>query len=98
MAPIDKIIHERARLLILIYLASNERQEISFNELQEKLDFTSGNLSIQLKKLKEVKYLEINKTFKNNKPYTTIQVTPEGTEALNKYIEEMEDIIHALRK
>ncbi|MBW1642389.1 MAG: transcriptional regulator [Deltaproteobacteria bacterium] len=98
MAPIDKIIHERARLLILTYLASNERQEISFNELQEKLDFTSGNLSIQLKKLKEVKYLEINKTFKNNKPYTTIQVTPEGTEALNKYIEEMEDIIHALRK
>jgi len=98
VAPIDKIIHERARLLILIYLASNERQEISFNELQEKLDFTSGNLSIQLKKLKEVKYLEINKTFKNNKPYTTIQVTPEGTEALNKYIEEMEDIIHALRK
>jgi len=98
VAPIDKIIHERARLLILTYLASNERQEISFNELQEKLDFTSGNLSIQLKKLKEVKYLEINKTFKNNKPYTTIQVTPEGTEALNKYIEEMEDIIHALRK
>lgn len=98
MAPIDKIIHERARLLILTYLASNERQEISFNELQEKLDFTSGNLSIQLKKLKEVKYLEINKTFKNNKPYTTIQVTPEGTEALNKYIEEMEGIIHALRK
>ena len=98
MVPIDKIIHERGRLLILTYLASNERQEISFNELQDKLEFTSGNLSVQLKKLKEAKYLEINKTFKDNKPYTTIQVTPEGTVALNTYIDDMESIINALKK
>lgn len=98
MAPIDKIIHERARLLILTYLASNERQEISFNELQEKLEFTSGNLSVQLKKLKDANYIEIHKTFKENKPYTTIHVTPEGSEALNTYINEMESIINALKK
>ena len=98
VAPIDKIIHERARLLILTYLASNESPEISFNELQEKLEFTSGNLSVQLKKLKEAKYLEIHKTFKDNKPYTTIQVTPEGTEALNAYIDDMESIINALKR
>ena len=97
MAPIDKIIHERARLMILTYLASNEKQEISFNELQEKLEFTSGNLSVQLKKLREAKYLGIHKTFKDNKPYTTIQITPEGTEALNAYINDMESIINALK-
>lgn len=98
MAPIDKIIHERARLLILTYLASSDKQEISFNELQEKLGFTSGNLSVQLKKLKEAYYIDIHKTFKHNKPYTTIQVTPEGSEALNTYINEMEGIIRTLRK
>ena len=43
MAALNKIIHERARLLILTYLASNEKREVSFNELQEKLEFTSGN-------------------------------------------------------
>ena len=53
MAELDKIIHERARLLILTYLASRKEQEVSFNELQEQLSFSSGNLSIQLKKLKK---------------------------------------------
>ena len=98
MAAIDKIIHERARLMILTYLASNEKQEVSFNELQEKLEFTSGNLSVQLKKLKEADYIDIHKTFKDNKPYTTIHVTPEGSEALHTYIGEMEGIIKALKK
>ena len=97
MGPIDKLIHERARLLILTYLASNEKQEISFNELQEKLEFTSGNLSVQLKRLKGADYIEIHKTFKDNKPYTTIQITPKGTIALNAYISETEAIINTLK-
>ena len=98
MAALNKIIHERARLLILTYLTSNEKREVSFNELQEKLEFTSGNLSIQLKKLREAGYVEINKTFKDNKPYTTVLITPQGAKALNAYIEEMEQIIQTLKK
>jgi DNA-binding MarR family transcriptional regulator len=98
VAALNKIIHERARLLILTYLMSNEKREVSFNELQEKLEFTSGNLSIQLKKLKEAEYLEINKTFKDNKPYTTVLITPRGAKALNAYIEEMEKIIQTLKR
>jgi len=95
---IDKIIHERARLLILTYLASNDKEEVSFNELQEKLELTSGNLSVQIRKLKNAGYLEINKTFKDNKPYTTLFITPVGTKALSRYMDEMEAIIKALRK
>ena len=98
MAALNKIIHERARLLILTYLTSNQKKEISFNELQENLKFTSGNLSIQLKKLKEAGYLTIKKTFKDNKPYTTVSVTPLGLKALNSYIEEMEGIIKTLKQ
>ena len=98
MATIDKIIHERGRLLILTYLASSDKEEISFNELQEKFEFTSGNLSIQLKKLKAVEYLAISKTFKDNKPYTTASITPQGLTALTRYVEEMEEIIKSLKK
>jgi len=98
VATIDKIIHERARLLILTYLASSDKEEISFNELQEKFEFTSGNLSIQLKKLKAVEYLAISKTFKDNKPYTTASITPQGLTALTRYVEEMEEIIKSLKK
>ena len=98
MAELDKIIHERARLLILTYLTSRKEQEVSFNELQDQLSFSSGNLSIQLKKLKEVSYLEMKKTFKDNKPYTTVAITSEGATALQKYVEEMESIIKTLKK
>ena len=97
MADINKIIHERVRLLILTYLAGSDKQEINFNELQRSLELTSGNLSVQLRKLKEAGYLEIEKTFRDNKPYTTIFITPEGRKALNQYIEEMESIIGTLR-
>lgn len=98
MEPFNKIIHERARLLIMTYLASNEKEAVSFTELQEQLDFTSGNLSIQLKKLMGAGYVTISKTFKDNKPYTTVSMTPDGTQALNRYLEEMERIINALKK
>jgi DNA-binding transcriptional regulator GbsR (MarR family) len=52
---LEKLIHERARLLILTYLASKEDMEISFNDIQKKLEFSSGNLSVQLKKLAAAK-------------------------------------------
>ena len=83
---IDKMIHERARLLILTYLASSEKTGVSFNELQKELDFTSGNLSIQLKKLQAAEYLAIQKSFRNNKPYTEVSITSQGSEALYRYI------------
>lgn len=98
MPPIDKVIHERARLLIMTYLASQGKRSASFNELLEKLDFTSGNLSIQLKRLKSAKYIKIKKTFKANKPYTTVSLTAAGAEALNRYVSEMETIIQSLKQ
>jgi DNA-binding MarR family transcriptional regulator len=98
VAKLDKIIHERARLRIVTYLASRSADETSFTELQEKLEFSSGNLSIQLKKLKEAGYVEIHKTFKDNKPFTTIVLTAKGSEALFEYVNEMEELIGALKQ
>ncbi len=98
MAGLNKIIHERARLLILTYLASNEKQAIRFNELQQDLKLTSGNLSVQLRKLEQAAYVHIHKTFKANKPYTTVSITPEGMDALNQYVAEMERIINTFKK
>ncbi len=98
MPGLNKIIHERARLLILTYLASNEKKEISFNELQESLKFSSGNLSVQLRKLQQADYVAIHKTFKENKPYTTVSITYQGSDALNRYVAAMEGIIKTLKK
>ncbi len=94
---LDKIIHERARLMILTYLASSEETEASFNELKEGLDLTSGNLSVQLKTLEEAGFVSIKKEFRGNKPYTGVSITAEGAEALSSYLSEMESLIRSLK-
>lgn len=97
MPVLNKIIHERSRLLILTHLASNKGKEISFNDIREKLSFTPGNLSIQLKKLDEANYLTISKSFRGNKPHTAVAITLKGTEALKSYLAEMEELIKGLK-
>lgn len=97
MAKLDKIIHERARLKILTFLAASSDKGSPFSNLQQKLELTSGNLSVQLKKLKSAGFVNIHKQFKNNKPHTTICLTPAGRNALKLYIEEMETLISRIR-
>jgi DNA-binding HxlR family transcriptional regulator len=98
MPELDKLIHERSRLLILTHLASHEKEAIPFGELQEKFSFTPGNLSIQLKKLQTAKYIKIKKTFRNNKPHTAVSITDRGIQAINVYLDEMEELIKSLRE
>ncbi len=97
MFTIDKTIHERARLVILTYLAGSNENKVSFNELKEKLEFTSGNLSVQLRNLEEARYIKINKKIKNRKPITNVSLTPEGLDALKEYIAQMEKIIKTVK-
>lgn len=94
---LDKIIHERARLMILVYLASNNKSKIAFNELKENLELSAGNLSVQLSNLELAGYLQIHKSFTNKKPVTNVSVTPEGLVALKSYLLEMEEIIKTIK-
>ncbi|MCP4021903.1 MAG: helix-turn-helix domain-containing protein [Desulfobacteraceae bacterium] len=98
MADINKIIHEPARLKILTYLMKNEDRIASFSELKDALNISSGNLSVQINKLSEKKYIKIEKTFKNNRPHTAITVTYEGLNALRAYFDEMEAMITKFKK
>ncbi len=94
----DKIIHERARLLILTYLASSDVKAVPFSGIKDALDFTAGNLSIQLKTLMEAGYVSITKEFRFNKPLTRASITARGSAALKRYIGEMDSLIKGLRK
>lgn len=94
---IDKVIHERARLLILTYLAGQPESRVSFNELRDQLELTAGNLSVQLKNLETAGYVEIHKRIKDNKPETTVSLTPAGLDSLAAYLDEMEQIIRSVR-
>jgi|WetSurMetagenome_2_1015567.scaffolds.fasta_scaffold00061_30 DNA-binding MarR family transcriptional regulator len=93
----DRIIHERARLLILSYLASSDAKTVAFGTIREALDFTAGNLSVQLKTLEEAGYISITKEFRDNKPLTQAGITAKGSAALNRYVEQMDGLIKRLK-
>jgi DNA-binding MarR family transcriptional regulator len=95
---LDRLVHERARLLILTYLAGAEEAQVSFNELKNKLELSAGNLSIQLRKLEEVGYLRIVKDFRDNKPHTSIALTTAGQRALRSYLKQMDAMIQSLSR
>ena len=93
----DRIIHERARLLILAYLASHDKNAVPFSEIREKLDFSAGNLSVQLRTLEEAGYIQITKEFRDNKPLTRASLTKSGSAALKLYVEQMDGLIKRLK-
>jgi DNA-binding HxlR family transcriptional regulator len=94
---LDKVIHERARLIILAYLSSSVNPSVGFTELREKLELSAGNLSIQLRTLEGAGYVKIAKSFVEKKPNTSVRLTAKGHSALNGYLREMEQIMRRLK-
>ena len=81
---LDTLIHSPLRLAIMSILISV--REAEFNFLKAETKASSGNLSVQIKKLGEAGYLEVEKTFKNNYPLTTCRITDQGVEAFENYV------------
>ena len=92
---LDRLIHERMRLGIVSALAANE--SLTFSDLKRLLDTTDGNLSVHARKLEEAGYVECIKSFENRLPKTEYRLTASGRQALERYLNHMEAIIHAMR-
>ena len=84
---LDTVLNQQVRLAIISILI--KVQTADFNFLQESTQTTQGNLSHQLKKLKEAGYIEIEKKFVNNYPRTTCRITTQGKSAFKDYVEQM---------
>jgi DNA-binding HxlR family transcriptional regulator len=93
---LDRLIHERLRLGILSALSVNER--LSFNDLKKLVGATDGNLSVHARKLEEGNYVACTKSFEGRVPRTEYRLTAAGRKALERYLDHMEAIIHAMRK
>jgi DNA-binding MarR family transcriptional regulator len=94
---LDKVIHERSRLMVLTYLSSSERGEAGFTELRDALGFSAGNLSVQIRTLEGVGYVEVDKRFVSNKSHTGVRLTMAGEKALKAYLGELEIIVASLK-
>ncbi len=79
----DKIIHEPARLRIMMILSGVESAD--FNFLLSTLGLSKGNLSRHVEKLELADYVKVSKTFKGKIPNTSYQLTKKGTNALTQY-------------
>jgi DNA-binding MarR family transcriptional regulator len=91
IGKLDDVIHGRLRLGVMAYLASNEVAD--FTELKNALEVTQGNLSIQLRKLEEAGYVEIEKSFLNRKPLTRVRLTESGRQAFRAYLDEIAKLV-----
>jgi len=94
----NKIIHEKVRLRIMSFLVSSPKEKAGFTHIKDALALSSGNLSIQIKTLEEAGYVQVKKSFKNNKPYTEVILSSEGHKALVEYIEKMETFLTVLKQ
>lgn len=93
---LDKLIHERMRLGIVSALAASP--SVTFTELKSLLRTTDGNLSVHARKLEEAGYIECTKGFEGRMPRTEYRISERGLHALEKYLDHMEALIHAMRE
>ena len=84
----DKLLFNPVRLKIMSTLLSVDNCD--FKYLKTITETTSGNLSIQIKKLKEKKYIRVKKTFENNYPKTKCKVTEKGKNCFKKFFQDLQ--------
>jgi DNA-binding MarR family transcriptional regulator len=89
--PLDPLLHSELRLAIMSLLIG--LQEADFGYLKDKTKATSGNLSVQIDKLREASYIEVNKSFKGKMPCTTCKITPQGIAAFQTYIDALQSYL-----
>ena len=96
LGDLDRVIHEPARLMVLMYLDSAESADFVF--LMRAARLTWGNLSSHLSKLEEAGYIEIEKQFLGKKPHTMIRLTTQGRRAFREYRQTMQQALSSMQE
>jgi len=84
-SKLDSVLNSQVRLGVVSILMKVKSAD--FKHLKETTGTSAGNLSHQIKKLSEVGYIKVEKSFENNYPKTTLSITKKGRVAFNTYVE-----------
>jgi DNA-binding transcriptional ArsR family regulator len=84
---LDPILHSQLRLAVISLLSGAEVAEFTY--IREQTGATAGNLSIQITKLKDAGYIEVEKKFRNNYPQTLCRITPLGKQKFIEYVSDL---------
>ncbi len=88
---LDPLLHSQLRLAVMSILLSVEEAEFVY--LKEKTQATAGNLSVQIDKLNEAGYIEVEKSFVGKKPRTVCRITSAGRKAFEEYVQALKSYI-----
>jgi DNA-binding MarR family transcriptional regulator len=80
---LDRLVHEPARLAILTVLTASRMADLLF--LQTMTGLTQANVSSHVATLENAGLVLVTRTFRRKRPYTTVQVTPEGRQRYAAY-------------
>ncbi|MFN2149630.1 MAG: winged helix-turn-helix domain-containing protein [Anaerolineales bacterium] len=92
LADLDRVVHEPARLMLMMFLYNVKEADFTF--LVNATRLTWGNLSSHLSKLEEAGYVEIEKGYVGKKPNTMARLTDAGREALDRYRRAMKNVLN----
>ncbi|MEL7452909.1 MAG: transcriptional regulator [Pseudomonadota bacterium] len=96
MPTIENLLGVPSRLSILAFLST--AQSVDFTTLKDETGLSSGNLSTHLTKLEDANLVTIDKSFRDKRPCTTINLTDHGRNAFLDYVERMERYYSEFRK
>ncbi len=95
LGEVDRLVHEPARLMILMVLYNVDSADFTF--LTNVTELTDGNLSSHLSKLEAAGYVEIEKGYAGKKPRTTLRLTGAGRQAVDAYRSTMGKALGSLK-
>lgn len=95
LAQVDRLVHEPARLMILMVLYTVDVVDFTF--LINATELTDGNLSSHLAKLEAANYVEIEKGYEGKRPRTLLRLTEEGRQAVESYRSTMQQALQAIK-
>lgn len=92
MGKLNNLLHQELRLAIISFLVTVEWAE--FKKIAEVTGATKGNLSVQISKLQQAKYIEVKKSFKGSYPLTECQITELGREEFESYVDQLKMLLN----
>ena len=88
---LDKIIHQPIRTRVMAILANE--MECDYTSLKKKLEVADGQMSTHMKELLSCGYVQMEKSFVDNKPKTTYKITKEGRKKFSEYVSALKKLI-----
>ena len=88
---LNRILHQPIRTRIMAYLIAHG--SCNYKQLKTQFELSDGHMTTHMRELLEHNYVEMEKTFINNKPCTTYHVTDIGRQEFAEYVQRLKKII-----